>query len=100
MSTARPPLPKGLFWRPNSPSIWMRFRDANGRPVRESTETDDPEEARKIRDEALRRVREDKFFGARERKIGMQALFDDYLVKAKAEVEPSTYERYCRDLTK
>src|SRR6266704_5781969 len=33
VSNSRPKLPKGLFWRPNSPYIWMTFRDANGRRI-------------------------------------------------------------------
>ncbi len=100
MTTDKPHLPKGLYWRPNSPYIWMRFRDANGRPIRESTETISPDEAWTIRTQKLVEVRADKFLGARERKIGMTELFDDYVTKAKSEVEPSTYARYGRDLKK
>src|SRR6266446_156245 len=96
----RPRLPRGLYWRPRSPYIWARFRDADGRPVRESTETAHPDKAWRIRERKLEEVGNDKFLGARERKIVMAELFDDYKVKAKGAVEPSTYERYCRDLAK
>src|SRR5439155_875425 len=76
------------------------FRDANGRRIRESTETADPSEAWEIRTNKLVNVRSDKFLGARERKVGMRELFDHYVVKVKSDVEASTYERYCRDLKK
>lgn len=69
-------LPPGVYERPNTRSLWVRYRDRKGRVVRESASTTDPEQARKYREEKIAK------------NSGPEGLFLAVVVRAWFETHP------------
>jgi len=71
----KPKLPKGYYWRGNN--IWISYQDARGRQERESTGTDNLEDAKKIRAKRIVEVSEGQTPGKYFKKVSYDELADD-----------------------